>query len=235
VVRRVTFSDGVVVPPIDVSWGENRKAFYQRQLKNKTKFSQNWKKVQQKIRKLDSRIANIRKDETQKFTTEYSKTHAVIVLGDLNIKKMSASATGTKEKTGTKVKQKSGLNRSILRQGWGALGRQLEYKQLWQGGLVECQSEAYSSQDCPQCSHRSLLNRQTQETFECVSCGMKANADDVAAQNQLAKFLSSDKGVALLASGYRASVNSLWSGRSWDSATKQEPTEGIVCESVSSR
>jgi hypothetical protein len=34
------------------------------------------------------------------------------------------------------------------------------------------------------------------------------------------------------ASGYRASVNSLWSGRSWDSATKQEPTEGIVCESV---
>jgi predicted DNA-binding protein len=46
-----------------------------------------------------------------------------------------------------------------------------------------------------------------------------------AAQNQLQKFLRSDKGVALLASGYRASVNSLWSGRSWDSATKQEPIE----------
>jgi len=59
------------------------------------------------------------------------------------------------------------------------------------------------------------------------SCGFRGNADDVAAQNQLRKFLSTDKGVALLASGYRASVNSLQSGRSWDSTAKQEPTEGI--------
>ena len=45
--------------------------------------------------------------------------------------------------------------------------------------------------------------------FACVSssCGFSGNADDVAAQNQLRKFLSSDKGGALLASGYRASVN----------------------------
>ncbi len=232
VVRRVTFSDGVVVPPVDVWWEENRKKFYQRRLRNKRKFSQNWKKVVRKISKLESRIANIRKDETQKFTTEYRKNHAVIVLGDLNIKSMSASAAGTNEKHGKNVKQKSGLNRAILRQGWGELGRQLEYKQLWAGGLVEYQSEVFSSQDCPKCPYRSPLNRKTQEAFECVWCGFKANADEVAAHNQLAKFISSDKGVALLASGYRASVNSLWSGRSWDSATKQEPPEGIVCESV---
>jgi putative transposase len=230
VVRRVTFSDGVVVPPIEVSWEENRKAFYQRQLKNKCKSSQNWKKVVRKITKLESRIANKRKDETQKFTTRYSKNHAVIVLGDLNIKSMSASAAGTREKHGKNVQQKSGLNRSILRQSWGELARQLEYKQRWAGGLVEYQSEAFTSQDCPKCSHRSPLNRKTQETFECVSpdCGFKANADEVAAHNQLVKFLSRDKGVALLASGYRASVNSLWSGRSWDSATKQEPIEEAV-------
>jgi hypothetical protein len=59
-------------------------------------------------------------------------------------------------------------------------------------------------------------------------CVFKANADDVAAHNQLAKFLSSDKGVALLASGYRASVNSLWSGQSRDSAMKQEPIEEVA-------
>jgi putative transposase len=225
VVRRVTFSDGVVVPPVDVSWEENRKAFYQRTLKNKTKFSGNWRKIQQKIRKLDSRIANIRKDQTHKFTTTYSKNHAVIVLGDLNIKSMSASAAGTTEKPGKKVRQKSGLNRAILRQGWGELGRHLKYKEAWAGGVVEYQSEAYSSQTCLACDYVSKENRATQEKFECVECGFAANADDVAAQNQLQKFLSSDKGVALLASGYHASVNSLWSGRSWDSATKQEPKE----------
>jgi putative transposase len=188
--------------------------------------------VVRKISKLESRIANIRKDETQKFTTEYCKNHAVIVLGDLPSKSMSASATGTKERHGKNVKQKSGLNRALLRQGWGELGRQREYKQLWAGGVVEYQSEAFSSQDGPKCPYRSPLNRKRQEAFQCVGCGFQAHADEVAARNPLAKFISSDKGVALLASGYRASGNSLWSGRSWDSATKQEPTEGLVCESV---
>ena len=89
----------------------------------------------------------------------YCKNHAVIVLGDLDIKSMSASATGSKEKHGRNVKQKSGLNRAILGQGWGELGRQLEYKQLWAGGIVAYQSEAFSSQECPKCRYRSPLNR----------------------------------------------------------------------------
>src|SRR6266403_2092487 len=106
-------------------------------------------------------------------------------------------------------------------------------KQIWAGGLVEYQSEAYSSQQCPACEYTSPLNRKRQEAFACVSptCGFRANADEVAAQNQLKRFLSSNKGLALLASGYRASVNSLPSGRSWDSTMKQEPIEdgGTMC------
>src|SRR6266705_3723356 len=83
------------------------------------------------------------------------------------------------------------------------------------------------SQRCPARGYSSALNRKTQEEFRCVwpTCGFSGNADDVAAQNQLRKFLSSDKGVALLASGYRASGNSLRSGQSWDSTRKQEPIE----------
>jgi putative transposase len=100
VVRRVTFSDGVVVPPVDVSWEEQRKAFCQRRLRSKRKFSQNWKKVVRKIRRLDSRMANLRKDETHQFTSQYLKNHAVIVLGDSHIKYMSASAAGTRKKPG---------------------------------------------------------------------------------------------------------------------------------------
>jgi len=60
-------------PAINVSWEEKRKSFYQRRLKNKRKFSENWKKVVDKISKLDRRIANIRKDETHKFTSGTSK------------------------------------------------------------------------------------------------------------------------------------------------------------------
>ncbi|WP_139342682.1 transposase, partial [Shigella sonnei] len=34
---------------------------------------------------------------------------------------------------GRNVRAKSGLNRSILDQGWYEMHRQLEYKQLWRG------------------------------------------------------------------------------------------------------
>ena len=92
--------------------------------------------------------------------------------------------------------------------------------ELWAGGVVEYQSEAYSSQCCLACSHTTGENRKTQSEFVCVECEFSAHADDVAAQNQLQKFLRSDKGVALLASGYRASANSLPSGRSGDSGNE---------------
>ena len=231
IVQRVTWSDGSIDDAIDVSREEARMAFYQRRLKNKKKFGSNWQKVQAKIRKLHAQIANIRKDATHKATSNVVKNHAVVVVGDLNIKNMSAAAAGTTGDPGKNVKHKSGLNRSILRQGWYEYGRQLEYKLLWSGGVAEYQSEAYTSQECPKCSHTSKENRKTQASFVCMQCGFAANADIVAATNQLRKFLNSDKGVALLASGYRASANSLGSGRSWDSASNKESTEaaGAIC------
>ena len=161
--------------------------------------SKNWLKVQAKIRKLHRRIANIRKDATHKTSHEYSKNHAVIVVGDLNIKAMSKSAAGTIINPGKRVKQKSGLNRSILRQGWSELKRQLAYKTNWRGGYVVEQSEAYTSQECPKCSHTTKANRVSQSKFVCEHCGFKAHADLVGAINQLKKFLSSNEGVALLA------------------------------------
>jgi IS605 OrfB family transposase len=93
------------------------------------------------------------------------QNHAVIVPGDLHTRSMTASAVGTVEQPGRKVKQKSRLNRAILRQGWGELGRQLEYKQSWAGGLVEYQSEAYSSQQCPACVYSSALTARRKKGF----------------------------------------------------------------------
>lgn len=49
---------------------------------------------------------------------------------------MSKSAAGTVSQPGRNVRAKSGLNRSILDQGWYEMRRQLEYKQLWSGGQV---------------------------------------------------------------------------------------------------
>ena len=53
---------------------------------------------------------------------------------DLQVSGMSRSAKGTAENPGRTVRAKSGLNRSILDQGWFEFRRQLGYKLDWLGG-----------------------------------------------------------------------------------------------------
>ncbi len=81
---------------------------------------------------------------------------------------------------------KSGLNRSILDQGWYEMHRQLEYKQLWRGGQVLAVPPAYTSQRCAYCGHTAKENRLSQSKFRCQVCGYTANADVNGARNILA-------------------------------------------------
>ena len=73
---------------------------------------------QRKISKLHHKIANVRSDFLHKLSTDISKNHAKVYVEGLQIKNMSASAKGTIEEPGRSVKAKSGLNKSILDQGW---------------------------------------------------------------------------------------------------------------------
>jgi putative transposase len=52
----------------------------------------------------------------------------MVRIEDLQIRNMSRSAAGTPEKPGKNVRAKSGLNKSILDQGWFEFRRQLDYK-----------------------------------------------------------------------------------------------------------
>ena len=99
---------------------------------------------------------------------------------------MSRSAKGTIETPGKSVKAKSGLNKSILDQGWYEFRRQLEYKQHWLGGEVIAINPAYTSQTCSNCGHVHKDNRKSQAGFKCVACGYAENADVNAAKNILA-------------------------------------------------
>jgi len=84
---------------------------------------------------------------------------------------------------GMNVKQKSGLNKAILDQGWAEFRRQLEYKMLWAGGLLLAVPPKNTSAICPSCGRVSGKNRQTQAVFACVECGYSENADLVGAIN----------------------------------------------------
>ena len=213
VAKLATLSDGTVFEPVN-SFQKNQKtlARLQRQLSRKVKFSNNWQKQKRKIQRLHSRIANIRRDYLHKVTTTVSKNHAMIVIEDLKVSNMSKSAAGTVSQPGRNVRAKSGLNRSILDQGWYEMHRQLEYKQLWRGGQVLAVPPAYTSQRCACCGHTAKENRLSQSKFRCQVCGYTANADVNGARNILAA------GHAVLACG-----EMVQSGR----PLKQEPTEMI--------
>ncbi|EES3624905.1 IS200/IS605 family element transposase accessory protein TnpB [Escherichia coli] len=213
VAKLATLSDGTVFEPVN-SFQKNQKklARLQRQLSRKVKFSNNWQKQKRKIQRLHSCIANIRTDYLHKVTTTVSKNHAMIVIEDLKVSNMSKSAAGTVSQPGRNVRAKSGLNRSILDQGWYEMRRQLEYKQLWRGGQVLAVPPAYTSQRCACCGHTAKENRLSQSKFRCQVCGYTANADVNGARNILAA------GHAVLACG-----EMVQSGR----PLKQEPTEMI--------
>jgi putative transposase len=204
--------------PDTVKW-EERKKTLQRRLKNKKKFSSNWKKLQAKIAKTIQRVTNIRKNHRHQFTNMITQNHGIVYGDDLNIKNMSKSSKGTMEKPGKNVRAKSGLNRSILAQGIGEVNRQLEYKAKWRGGIyIPCPPRC-GSQRCPCCEHISKDNRKTQEHFKCVACDFSGHADFVATLNKL------EAGRAFIACGEFPSWTRF--GASGTNSVKQEPSEAI--------
>jgi putative transposase len=185
--RLLTLSNGQYFDAIDTQDFSNKIKRYQRKLAKKIKFSNNWKKLKQKITDLHSKVARVRRDILNKHSTTLSKSHAIIVLENLQIRNMTKSSKGDQETPCKMVNQKAGLNRVILNQGWGMFKEMLQYKQAWRGGEVLFVDPKYTSQTCPECLHKSKDNRTTQARFECVECGYTNNADHVGALNVLAR------------------------------------------------
>ncbi len=186
IARFLTLSNGEYFSPLNSFRKlEKKLAKLQRTLARRIKGSQNWQKIKRKITKLHIQIADARNDYLHKLSHKLSKNHAVVVLEDLKVASMSKSAKGTIEEPGTNVKAKSGLNKSILDQGWAEFKRQLGYKLEWLGGLLVLVDPKNTSRCCPKCGHTSKDNRTTQERFLCVECGYKENADFVGAVNVL--------------------------------------------------
>ncbi|WP_330301719.1 MULTISPECIES: transposase [unclassified Streptomyces] len=109
-----------------------------------------------------------------------ARTYDLVRFEKLNIKNMTASAKGTVEKPGKNVRQKAGLNRAILAQGWGLLRQRTEHKAP---GRVEDVPAPYTSLRCSACGWIEKNSRKSQAEFVCVSCGFTCNADTNAAVN----------------------------------------------------
>ncbi|OUM01199.1 RNA-guided endonuclease InsQ/TnpB family protein [Variovorax sp. JS1663] len=208
---------------------QRRLARYQRSVSRKQKASCNRKKAIVKLRALHRRIAQQRSDWLHKLTSGLAAEHPVIAIEDLRVVAMSASARGSADRPGRNVRQKAGLNRSILDAAWGEFRRQLEYKLAAVGGQLVDVNPAYTSRTCRICGHESADNRKTQSVFACVACGHTEHADINAARNILAA------GHAVWASTLKPDacggvVRRAASARTKRAApAKQEPSEGVTC------
>lgn len=108
---------------------------------------------------------------------------AAVVVEDLRVKNMTRSAKGTVEKPGVNVKQKSGLNRAILDQGWTQILTLLTYKADQAGARVIAVRPHGTSQTCHRCGCTATGQRESQAVFRCANpaCGWTGNADTNAA------------------------------------------------------
>ena len=152
----------------------------QRKLARAKRGSNRRARVKHAIARLHARETDRRKDWAEKASTDIARRFDVIRVEDLRIRAMTRSGKGTRHSPGQSIRQKAGLNRAIMRSGWGLLVRRLEEKAP---GRVEKIKPAFTSQRCSACRQVDRKSRESQAIFRCTACGFACNADVNAASN----------------------------------------------------
>lgn len=129
----------------------------QRKLSLKKKGSNNFYREIEKVKRIYLKIQRVREDYLHKVSRELANNYQYVFVEDLNIKEM--------------VKNKD-YSKAISDVSWSKFLSYLEYKT----NLIKVDAK-YSSQECNNCGHISKENRPNQETFKCIKCGHKGNAD----------------------------------------------------------
>jgi len=169
--RFATLSEGQIIKnPRFFRSDAKRLAGAQRALSRKQKGSANRAKARLRVARLHYQISCRRQDFVHKFTTTLSKTHARIVVEDLNLAGMS-------KKAGFK------LGKSVHDAALSEARRQLEYKSRWYGSeLIVADRWFPSSKTCHVCKAINTGLKLSDRSWECV-CGVVHDRDLNAAVN----------------------------------------------------
>ena len=113
------------------------------------------------IGRVYERVRNRRADFCHQTAHTLTTEHGLVVVEDLRVKHMTASAKGTVEQPGNNVRQKAGLNRSIVDKAWGQLHTTLEWHGRKNGCGIIAVPAAYTSQTCSVCGHVAAESRES--------------------------------------------------------------------------
>ena len=145
--------------------------------------SKGYLKTLAQLRKVEQKRQDSMNGHQHRLSHQLVKDHKIICIEDTQTSNMTRSAKGTTEEPGKNVKQKAGLNRSILAQGWYGTRTKIEYKADWYKRQFVAVPAHHTSQRCSDCGHVDAGNRVSQELFRCLSCEHEINADINAAEN----------------------------------------------------
>jgi putative transposase len=191
VAKYVTMSDETYIEnPKFLESLQKKKAKIERAMARKKLGSNGFNLNKIQLQNIHKKIANCRKDFQHKVTKDIVTSYDTIVCEKLKIKNMTKSSKGTKEKHGKNVKQKSGLNRSLLDGAFSQFYTILKYKAEEYGKRFIQVDPKYTSQTCSKCGYIDKNNRLSQSEFVCLKCGHTENADFNAAKNILKKGLN---------------------------------------------
>ncbi|MFF3917312.1 RNA-guided endonuclease InsQ/TnpB family protein [Streptomyces sp. NPDC001852] len=142
-----------------------------------------------KVARLHAKIRRQRLDHHHKAANALIRDNDAIAHERLNIAGMTRTPKPKPDQVNESAFRpngataKAGLNRNILDAGWGQFLRILANKAESAGRLVIPVDARNTSRTCPICGCIAKENPVTQSRFECVSCGLTANAAHVGALN----------------------------------------------------
>lgn len=139
--------------------------------------SGSYRRTEDRIKKLQNDIVNIRKDFVEKFSTKLVKEYDSIGLEDLNVKGMMKKSS----KEGFKRK-KSKLSRSIARIGFYNLRVRIESK-AGKERVFYLNRFAPSSKLCSYCGYKKIDLKLKDRSWICPICGHKHDRDENASSN----------------------------------------------------
>jgi putative transposase len=173
-------SDGTTREIDNPRWfkaGQARQIELDRAVSCKKRGSCGWHRAKKAVARFKSKAARCRLDHHHKLAAMIAGETAIFATESLQIKNLTASASGTLDAPGKNIAQKRGLNREMLDTAPAHLMQLIAYKVRETGGwFLEAPTRTLKpSQRCPQCG--TVKKKTLSERVHRCPCGCEMDRD----------------------------------------------------------